>query len=125
MLPVVMPEFRNAWTFVGNSTRKAEVPSTCGRPTGIIAMAMLTATTTTLRWLLKSTRPSVWIPTAATVPNITRAAPPSTEGGMLATIAPAFGSRPSRIMMPPAVATTHRLFTRVSRTSPTFSAKQV
>ena len=86
---------------------------------------MLTATTMTLRCWLKSTRPRVWMPTAATVPNMTSAAPPSTEAGMLATIAPALGSRPSRIMMPPAVATTHRLLTLVSRTSPTFSAKQV
>jgi hypothetical protein len=44
---------------------------------------------------------------------------------MPATTAPAFGTSPSRIMIAPAVATTQRLFTRVSRTSPTFSAKQV
>ena len=30
---------------VGKSTRKAEVPSACGRPTGIIATPRLTATT--------------------------------------------------------------------------------
>ena len=42
-----------------------------------------------------------------------------------ATTAPAFGTRPIRIMIPPAAATTQRLRTRVSRTSPTFSAKHV
>ena len=61
----------------------------------------------------------------ATVANMAIAAPPSTGGGMLATSAPALGIMPIRIMNTPAAATTYRLFTRVSRTRPTFSAKQV
>ena len=44
---------------------------------------------------------------------------------MLATIAPALGISPMMTMMKPAVTTTYRLLTRVSRTRPTFSAKQV
>jgi hypothetical protein len=44
---------------------------------------------------------------------------------MAATIAPTLGTSPMRIMNSPAVATTQRLLTLVSRTSPTFSAKQV
>ena len=80
---------------------------------------------TTLRWSWKSTRVSVWIPTTATVANIASAAPPSTGCGMPATIAAAFGSNPRMIMIAPAAATTYRLLIRVSRTRPTFSAKQV
>ena len=65
------------------------------------------------------------MPTTATVAKIAMAAPPSTGGGMAATRAPAFGINPRRIMKTPAAATTYRLLTLVSRTSPTFSAKQV
>src|SRR3954471_22921454 len=79
----------------------------------------------TLRSSWKSTRDSVWIPMTATVPNMTIAAPPRTAAGIAATIAAIFGNRPSTIMNAPAVATTKRLLTRVSRTRPTFSAKQV
>ena len=79
----------------------------------------------TLRSSWKSTRRRVWMPTTATVPNRAIPAPPSTGGGMAATIAPTLGTRPMRIMNSPAVATTQRLLTLVSRTSPTFSAKQV
>ena len=61
---------------------------------------------TTLRWSWKSTRDRVWMPTTATVANIAMAAPPSTGCGMPATIAPAFGISPIRIMMTPAAATT-------------------
>ena len=89
------------------------------------ARPRLVPTITTLRWSLKSTRDRVWMPTTATVANMASAAPPSTGRGMLATMAPALGIRPITIMITPAVATTQRLLTRVSRTSPTFSAKQV
>ena len=51
------------------------------------------------------------MPTTATVANIASAAPPSTGGGMLATIAPALGISPMMIMITPAVATTQRLLT--------------
>ena len=65
------------------------------------------------------------MPTTATVANIASAAPPRTGRGTLATMAPIFGIRPITIMIAPAVTTTQRLRTRVSRTRPTFSAKQV
>ena len=90
-----------------------------------IARPRLVPTMTTLRWSWKSTLARVWMPTTATVANMARAAPPSTGGGTLATSAPAFGISPMRIMNTPAAATTYRLFTLVSRTRPTFSAKQV
>ena len=99
--------------------------ATCGCAVTYIARPTLVATITTLRWSWKSTLARVWKPTTATVANIARAAPPSTGCGMPATIAPAFGTSPSRIMITPAAATTQRLLTRVSRTRPTFSAKQV
>ena len=44
---------------------------------------------------------------------------------MLAATAPALGINPMTIMIAPAVATTQRLLIAVSRTRPTFSAKQV
>jgi hypothetical protein len=78
-----------------------------------------------LLWLLKSTLPNVCTPTTATAANIASAAPPSTGSGIPATIAAAFGSEPRMIMITAAAATTQRLLTWVSRTSPTFSAKQV
>ncbi len=46
------------------------------------------------------------MPITATVPNITIAAPPSTAGGIAATTAATFGSRPRMIMNTPAAATT-------------------
>ena len=46
------------------------------------------------------------MPVAATMPNITRPAPPSTNCGIDSTKAAIFGSRPSTIMMtPPATQT--------------------
>jgi hypothetical protein len=86
---------------------------------------MLTATMMTLRSSWKSTLDSVWIPITPTVANRTSAAPPSTGRGTAATIAPILGRSPKTIMIAPATATTQRLLTRVRRTSPTFSAKQV
>ena len=74
---------------------------------------------------MKSTLPSVWIPTAATVANNVSAAPPSTGLGIEATIAATLGRNPSRIMNTPAAATTQRLLIPVSRTSPTFSENAV
>src|SRR4051795_8578771 len=90
-------------------------------------MPTATETATTVRlWLpLKSTRVRVRRPLAATVPNITRPAPPSTGAGTAATTAPSLGSRPSTTRMPPAVATTQRLRTRVMPTRPTFWAYAV
>ncbi len=44
---------------------------------------------------------------------------------MDATMAATLGRKPSMIMMTPAAATTHRLFTPVSLTRPTFSENAV
>jgi len=118
-LPSVMPLPKMIWAHCGTAW------DTPGSTVTKTARPRLVPTITTLRWSWKSTRARVWMPTTATVANIAMAAPPSTGGGMLDTNAPAFGISPSRIMKTPAVATTYRLFTLVSRTSPTFSAKQV
>jgi len=61
-------------------------------------------------------------PVAATMPNITSAAPPSTYCGIDAAKNASFGRQPSTISMPPAVAHTQRLRTPVTCTSPTFWA---
>ena len=82
-------------------------------------------TMTALRLSCMSTLARVWMPTTATEANMASDAPPMTGEGIAATTAPALGSRPRRIMRPPAAVTTHRDFTWVRRTSPTFCAKQV
>src|SRR5699024_6147318 len=74
---------------------------------------------------LKLTLASSSTPTTATIANIASDAPPRTGWGIAVNIAPNFGKRPRRIMKHPAVATTHRLRTRVKRTKPTFSLKLV
>ncbi len=65
------------------------------------------------------------MPVAATMPNITRPAPPSTNCGMASTKAAILGSMPSTIMMTPPATHTQRLFTPVTPTSPTFCEKLV
>ena len=65
------------------------------------------------------------MPVAATMPNITSPAPPSTNCGMDSTKAAIFGSRPSTIMIRPAATQTQRLFTPVTPTRPTFWLKLV
>ena len=82
-------------------------------------------TMTALRLSFISTLPRVWMPTTATEANMARLAPPMTGEGMAATTAPALGTSPRTIIMAPAAVTTQRERTRVSRTSPTFWAKQV
>ncbi|MCY1248472.1 hypothetical protein D9M72_619090 [compost metagenome] len=54
-----------------------------------------------LRDDLKSTVDRMRTPVAATMPNITRPAPPSTKVGTASTSAPIFGIRPSTIMIAP------------------------
>ena len=119
MLPRVMPLEMMVWTDWGKWL------TIVGYTVGVMAKPRLTARMMTLRSSWKSTRRRVWMPITATVPNRANPAPPSTGGGIAATIAPTLGMRPMRIMNSPAVATTQRLLTLVSRTSPTFSAKQV
>ena len=73
----------------------------------IMPMVIETATTNRLlREVLKSTVERMRTPVAATMPNMTRPAPPSTKVGTASTSAPIFGMRPSRIMItPPATQT--------------------
>ena len=65
------------------------------------------------------------MPVAATMPNITSPAPPSTKVGMDSTSAAILGSRPSTTMMTPPATQTQRLFTPVTPTKPTFCEKLV
>jgi hypothetical protein len=60
------------------------------------------------------------MPVAATMPNITSPAPPSTKVGSASTSAPIFGMRPSTIRMMPPATQTKRLRTPVTPTRPTF-----
>ena len=102
-----------------------EGPRTPGTNVTNMAMPRLVLTMTMLRWSLKSTLASVWMPTTATVANMRerRAAqhrvrdPRDDRGGLR--------QHPRMIMMTPAAAITQRLLTWVSRTRPTFSEKQV
>ena len=71
------------------------------------------------------TTPEAWTLLRKMSANMAREAPPSTGEGIVATSAPAFGRTPRTIMTTPAPAATHRDFTRVMRTRPTFWAKQV
>ena len=90
MLPSVMPEPKMICAHSGTAL------ATSGWAVTSMASPTLDATMTTLRWSLKSTRDSVWMPTTATVANMASAAPPSTGCGMPATIAPAFGMQPDQ-----------------------------
>ena len=65
------------------------------------------------------------MPVAATMPNMTMPAPPSTNGGTEATTCAIFGSRPSRNRITPPAAHTQRLRTPVMPTSPTFCENEV
>ena len=65
------------------------------------------------------------MPVAATMPNITSPAPPSTTVGSDSTSAPIFGIRPSTIMITPPATQTKRERTPVTPTSPTFCEKLV
>ena len=71
----------------------------------------------------KSTRLSVRMPLAATVPNRASPAPPRTGSGTRATSAPRMGKRPRKTRIPPPTATTNRLLMPVIATRPTFWAK--
>ncbi len=64
-------------------------------------------------------------PVAATMPNITMPAPPSTNGGTEATTCAIFGNSPSAIRITPPVAATKRERTPVTVTSPTFCENEV
>src|SRR5262245_42820570 len=63
------------------------------------------------------------MPEAATVPNSTSPAPPSTGYGIAATTRPSTGNTPRIIKITPPAVTTKRLLTPVIATRPTFWAK--
>ncbi|MCY1177614.1 hypothetical protein D9M73_179290 [compost metagenome] len=65
----------------------------------------------------------VWIPAAATTPNMAIPAPPRAAVGIEAMIAPALGTSATEHISRPLMATTQRLRTPVRITSPTFSMK--
>ncbi|MCY1207009.1 hypothetical protein D9M72_185930 [compost metagenome] len=66
---------------------------------------------------------SIWIPPDTIIANIIRPAPPSTGCGIVTTNAPSTGNSPASSSMTPVSATTWRLATPVSETTPTFCAK--
>jgi hypothetical protein len=79
-----------------------------------------------LPWfLLNSTSPSTRMPVAATRPNITIPAPPSTLSGTAASTCASLGSSPRRVRKPPAAAQTYGDETPVMPTRPTFCEKEV
>ena len=97
-----------------------------GATSGIMPTPMEMATISALcRLCVKSTPPRMRMPVAATMPNITSPAPPSTTVGSDSTSAAILGSRPSTSRMMPAATQTKRLFTPVTATSPTFCEKLV
>ena len=65
------------------------------------------------------------MPVAATMPNITSPAPPSTTVGSASTSAPIFGIRPSTIMIAPPATQTKRERMPVTPTRPTFCENEV
>ena len=65
------------------------------------------------------------MPVAATMPNITRPAPPSTYCGTEAMISAILGKRPKAIRIAPPATHTQRLLTPVTPTRPTFCEKLV
>ena len=65
------------------------------------------------------------IPVAATMPNITMPAPPSTKLGTEATRCPIFGKIPNTSRITPPIAVTQRLLTPVTPTRPTFCENDV
>lgn len=91
-----MPDSMIGWIACGIHIRKF------GAISGIRPKPTETATTNRLlRDDLKSTVDRMRTPVAATMPNITRPAPPSTKVGTASTSAPIFGIRPSTIMITP------------------------
>ncbi len=97
-----------------------------GATSGIIPMPSETATMKRLlRLLAKSTPARMRMPVAATMPNMTRPAPPRTIVGTDSTKAPIFGTRPRTIRMMPPATQTKRLRTPVTPTRPTFWLKDV
>ncbi len=114
-----MPE----WKIVANHSGKFAQKS--GDTTGIRPNATAAATITMLLVLRYSTEASVRMPLAATVPNSTIPAPPSTGCGIAENTADAIGESPSTSRSSPPAATANRLRIPVSATRPTFWANAV
>ena len=115
-----MPDSISGWMPCGIHCLKL------GATSGIMPKPMETATMKRLlRLALKSTAVRMRMPVAATMPNITRPAPPSTKVGSDSTSAAIFGSRPSTTRMRPPATQTKRLRTPVTPTRPTFWEKLV
>src|SRR5580704_1831376 len=92
-----------------------------GESVGMRPEATETATTKrSFGRALKSTVDNIRMPFAATIPNITKPAPPSTGCGMTATRWPSFGRSPRKTRIAPPVAHTKRERTPVTVTNPTF-----
>ncbi|ALE77313.1 hypothetical protein WY02_01125 [Pseudonocardia sp. AL041005-10] len=115
----LMPE----WKIVANQSGKFAQKS--GDTTGTRPNATDAATITMLLVPRYSTAASVRIPLAATVPNSTMPAPPSTGCGIAENTADAIGESPSTSRSSPPAATANRLRIPVSATSPTFWANAV
>ena len=97
-----------------------------GATRGIIPKPTAIATTKRFRLLVrKSTAVRMRAPVAATMPNITSPAPPSTTCGTASTSAAIFGSNPSTSMIAPPATVTKRERTPVTPTSPTFCENEV
>ncbi|MDT4889561.1 hypothetical protein FQZ97_1262680 [compost metagenome] len=77
-----------------------------GRTTGAMPMPMLTATSNWLRRSLISASWRILMPVAATMPNMASPAPPSTAGGIEATMKAALGNRLRTIRKLPAATVT-------------------
>ena len=115
-----IPDSISGWMACGIHWRKL------GAISGIMPTPIDTATIIALKRLfLKSTPPRMRLPVAATMPNITSPAPPSTMVGSDSTSAAILGSTPSTIRITPPATHTKRLLTPVTATRPTFCEKLV
>ena len=115
-----MPDSTSEWIACGIHCLKL------GAISGIMPMPIDTATIIALwRLPLKSTPERMRMPVAATMPNITRPAPPSTTVGSDSTSAAILGSRPSTTRITPPATQTKRLLMPVTATRPTFCEKLV
>jgi hypothetical protein len=115
-----MPDSISGWMECGIHWRKL------GATSGIMPTPMETATIMALlRLCWKSTLDRMRMPVAATMPNITRPAPPSTTVRHRVDQRAILGSRPSMIRIAPPATHTQRLLTPVTPTRPTFCEKLV
>ncbi len=103
-------------------TKAGSLDSSSGRTVTARPQPIATAMMMPLR-LVCSTCDSSCTPAEMIIANIIRPAPPSTGDGIVTTTAPSTGNRPASSSITPVSATTWRLATPVSDTTPTFCAK--